>query len=54
VSHLLSRYNATYRDAELPFPGWQNPIQPYGAEDPGDRYDVLEGVQPKAVRPFIE
>lgn len=54
MSHLLSRLNAAYSDTELSSPGWQNPIQPDGAEDPGDRYDLLEGVQPKAVRPIMK
>lgn len=32
--------------------GWQNPIQPCGAEDRGEKYNLLEGVQPKAVGPL--
>lgn len=50
MSNLPLRYNLTYEDAEFSFSGWQNPIQPCGTEDPGEGYDLLEGVQPKAVQ----
>lgn len=50
MSRLLARSKFTHGDAESSFPGWQNPIQPYGAEDHGEGYDLLGGVQSKAVR----
>jgi hypothetical protein len=31
------------------FLGWRNPIQPQGAEDLGDDYDLLEAIQDEPV-----
>lgn len=33
----------------LSSPGWQQPIQPIGAEDHGETYDVLDGVEDEPV-----
>lgn len=33
--------------------GWRSPIQPIGAEDMGEQYDVLEAVEDKPVSRFL-